>query len=153
MVDIEQDDPKKVIGKIVRIRFGDDTGIYKDKYLDEFKNGQRKYWNTPTNYLKKLKTGKMMLYDSKREAITIEFRVYDIDNIGGDFQFSNKFMQEDVKIFEPGIPLSVIEKIGHFNGFGHKRRVDWKLHRDEYNMLLNRYQGKIINFMKDLDDK
>ena len=101
----------------------------------------------------KLKTGKMMLYDSKREAITIEFRVYDIDNIGGDFQFSNKFMQEDVKIFEPGIPLSVIEKIGHFNGFGHKRRVDWKLHRDEYNMLLNRYQGKIINFMKDLDDK
>ena len=101
MADSEEYYPNQIIGKILKIKFGDETGIDQDEYIEEFKNDHRTYWNTPTDYLKNLKTRIMMLYDPERKGITVEFKVYDVESIDVErtdveskdinFRFSNKF--------------------------------------------------------------
>ncbi|WP_298275264.1 HNH endonuclease [Ferroplasma sp.] len=141
----EQYYPDEVIGKIVRISHKADTGIFEDEYIEEFRNGGRLHWNTPTNYLKKIKNGIMMLYDPDKEGITVEFKVYDIKNIDGKYKFSNKFRREDVKIFEPAIPLSTIVRVPRWGNF---KETPWvrqrKLFRKQYDALLGQYHGNIV---------
>ena len=154
MADSEEYYPNQIIGKILKIKFGDKTGIYQDEYIEEFKNGHRTYWNTPTDYLKNLKTGIMMLYDPERKGITVEFKVYDVESTDGNFQFSNKFKPEDVKIFEPAIPISTILKVPGLENFkSAKRTPAWNLSREQYDTLLSQYHGNGGSIVVDAEGK
>ena len=139
------------IGKIAYIKFGDKSGVNSENYIERFKNGERKDWGTPHDYLNGEKKGILMLYDPERQGITIELKVYDTvaSEKDDDYPFKNKFRPEEVKIFEPEISLSIINNIKGLEKFGHIQTPKWKLYKNVYDKLLEQYEGKVTSIIKD----
>ncbi len=137
------------IGKIAYIKFGDKSGVNSENYIERFKNGERKDWGTPHDYLNGEKKGILMLYDPERQGITIELKVYDTVKEDDDYPFKNKFRPEEVKIFEPVISLSIINSINGLEKFGYIQTPKWKLYKNMYDGLLEQYQGEVTSIMKD----
>jgi predicted restriction endonuclease len=137
------------IGKIAYIQFGDKSGIDSENYIEVFKNVEREDWGTPHDYLNGEGKGTLMLYDPNRDGITIELKVYDTVQENDDYPFRNKFRPGDIKIFEPGISLDIINNIKGLEKFGHTQTPKWNLFKDMYDRLLDQYQGKVTSIIKD----
>jgi predicted restriction endonuclease len=137
------------IGKIAYIQFGDKSGVYSDSYIDEFKNGEWDEWGTPSDYLNNEKKGILLLYDRERKGITIELRIFDTVEENGNYPYRNKFKLNDIKIFEPEISLSIIQKIHGLENFGKTQTPKWNLFKFMYDTIMEEYNGKATSIMKD----
>ena len=107
------------VGGILKIDFGDESGIYSDTYLEEIRNHKWKNvpFHTPQQHHVLDGTGrKLLLYDKERFKITIEAEIEEVyedkrrDKRKTKYIYANKF-KGDPKILEKPIPLNKILKI------------------------------------------
>jgi hypothetical protein len=112
------------VGVILTIAFNEVTRVNPDTYLDEMRNGEWPNWPTPQEYKKLDGTGrKLLLYDPKRQAITVEVEISKVEMTGQNgFPWSNKFAQETLKVDENLIVVQNIRKIKGFENFGVYRK-------------------------------
>ena len=144
---------------IVKINFGDKSGVYEDDYIKEFENGEWDDWHTHTEYKNLDGTGrKLLLYDPKRKAITIEV---EIERVKYDpkhdkyFCWSNRFVSSKPKFVN--IPLQRILQIpktirdiqqekkdrkSHgFCNFIKTQTTGWNLTRKQYEWLMRKNEN------------
>ena len=128
-------------GGILKISFGDKSGVYADKYLDEMRAGNWPRWNTPRQYKSLDGTGrKLLLYDRTRQGLTVEAEIASVveTRYEPDYPWTNKFVPESMKFFDPPISLQSIRSLKHFEEFGvHKkdRNAFRNLTREQYRLL------------------
>lgn len=111
-------------GIIAKVKFGKNSGVYHDKYLDEMKSGTWTRWNTPRQYKNLDGTGrKLMLYDKHSRGITVEVEIGKVEKTGSEpgFPWTNSFVGTP-RIFDPPIPLERIQNLAEcFKSFGTNR--------------------------------
>ena len=114
-----------IAGIILKIAFGDKSGVHPQHYLDEMKAGVWKKWNTPREYKRLDGSGrKLMLYDRTRQGITAEVEIREVKRTDSepDYPWTNVFAPGTLHIFEHPIPLSDIRKVQGFESFGLYRK-------------------------------
>ena len=132
-------------GIIQKIAFGDWTEVYPyttkehDGYLDEMKRGEWTCWHTPREYKKLNGTGrKLLLYDKKREAITVQVEIQQVRKMKrvGGFPWRNSFVSKTLR-FDKGrwIPLPRILKVPGFENFTSGRAAAWNVTQEQYRLL------------------
>ncbi len=133
-------------GIILKVDFGEKSGVDPDQYLDEMKTGQWTHWNTPRQYQKLDGTGrKLMLYDRTRKAIMLDVEIRKVIHAKEepDYPWTNEFVPNSVRFFDPPIPLSVIRELPGFGNFSvpkNDRSPYRNLTRSQYRQLT---QGKL----------
>lgn len=114
-----------IAGVILKIYFGDNSGVYEDRYLAEMRSGVWSRWNTPREYKSLDGTGrKLLLYDRRRQGITAEVEIEKVrrTNAELDYPWTNLFAPSTLRFFEPPIPLSCIRRVAGFESFGVYRK-------------------------------
>lgn len=110
-------------GIILKIRFGEDSGVDPKTYLTELENDGR--WHTPSKYKKLDGAGrKLMLYDGVRKGITAEVEIKKLKRIKGArvYPWDNIFAPRTLRRFPKPIRLSRIRSMAGFKGFGKHRQ-------------------------------
>lgn len=115
---------------IVKISFGDKSGVYPDKYLDEFKNGKWTDWRTPQKYTQLDGKGKRLILYDRHQGLVLEVEIEKVRKIKNktDYPWSNKFVEKRLKIYKKPIPLKKILKIPPTLKDKHKMNRDGKKH-------------------------
>lgn len=110
---------------IVKIDFGERSGVFPEDYLDEMEAGEWDDWHTPRMY-KHLdgKGRKLILYDRTRQALTVEVEIQEVKKRRGSYEYpwSNQFVPGTLKIYRTPIPATHIRKIEGLEKFGIKER-------------------------------
>ncbi len=121
-------------GIIQKIKFGHETGIYPNTYLDEI-TGWRD-WNTPRKYEKLDGKGrKLMLYDKYR-GITAEVEIRKVERTRAKyFPWSNSFAPGTLRVYPKSkwIPLDRILAVLGFEKSGMTSR--WNVTQEQYRQL------------------
>ena len=126
-----------IIGVIAKIGFGDKSGVYPDKYLEEMRKGEWTDWGTPRLYKNLDGQGrKLILYDPKQEALTVEVEIKNVKKEEGEYPWRNKFVPNSLKIYEKPIPVSKLEEIDKFRNFKKGRAPYWNLTHEQYEELI-----------------
>lgn len=127
-------------GGILKISFGEKSGVCAETYLDEMRAGEWVRWNTPRQYKSLDGTGrKLMLYDRERQGITIEVEIGSVIKTHSepDYPWTNEIV--GMKFFIPPIPLDRIRSLENFQDFGvHRkdRNAFRNLTREQYRLLV-----------------
>lgn len=133
---------KDIVAVIVKIDFGDKSGVYPNEYLEEMKRGYWDSWNTPRKY-KHLdgKGRKLFLYDSKQKALTVKVEIQKVEKIKGEreYPWSNKFTPHTLTIFTKPISVEQIRKVAGLENFGIHRKD-----RSPYRNLTREQYAKLI---------
>jgi hypothetical protein len=127
-----------IAGIISKVSFGDKSGVYADRYLDEMRNGKWDKWNTPKRYKNLDGTGrKLLLYDKERKAITVEVEISKVEqtNEEADYPFSNWFADGSIRVLEPPIDAKIIESMTGFERFTRERAPYRNLTHEQYREL------------------
>lgn len=111
-------------GVIVKIHFGDESEVYKDRYLDEMKSGMWNHWNTPREYKSLDGTGRKLLLYDKHQGITAEVEIERVErtDVEADYPWTNEFAPGTLRFFEPPIRLDRIRSVKGFEHFGVYRK-------------------------------
>jgi hypothetical protein len=126
-------------GVILKIDFGDTSEVYADRYLDEMEAGTWTRWNTPRQCKSLDGTGrKLMLYDTKRKAITVEVEIKGVARTESEagYPWTNEFAEETLHIFKRPIPLGDIQIVQGFENFGRSRSAFRNITHEQYRKLL-----------------
>lgn len=110
---------------ILKIDFSSKSGVKKDTYLQELKDGKWKNWPTPREYKQLNGQGrKLLLYDKYKQAVTAEVEIEEVSinkyrkqKKNERYIYNNKFNMESIKVFKRPIPASDIRKIPGFEIF------------------------------------
>lgn len=132
-----------IAGGIVKIRFGDESEVYAYSYLDEMKDGKWTRWNTPRKYRNLDGKGrKLLLYDRTRQGITAEVEIKEVKRTDMDpgYPWTNEFVLETLRFFEPPISLDRIQSIVGFESFGRDRSPYRNITREKYQELTREQQ-------------
>ena len=127
------------VAVIVKIAFGDNSGVYPDKYLNEMREGKWKNWRTPSKYKKLDGTGrKLLLYDRTRQAITLEVEISEVKKTDEykEYPWSNKFAPGSLKVYKNPIEVANIEKIERFEKYRISRSAHRNLTHEQYRQLM-----------------
>jgi hypothetical protein len=130
------------VGGILKISFGDTSGVYEGAYLDEMKAGKWLSWNTPRKYQSLDGTRRMLLlYDPKQKGVTVEVEIEKVVETGSEpgYPWTNTFAPGTMRFFDPPIPLEHIKSLGQFQDFGvHRkdRNAFRNLTREQYHLLV-----------------
>lgn len=120
---IELSSSNSFMGIILKIDFGNKSGLDPNEYLNEFENKKWKYWNTPRKY-KYLDSGKrLILYDNTRKALTVEVEINQIsqDKENKEYPICNHFNIETLEVYKYPIPVEYIRQLQGFEKFGQHR--------------------------------
>jgi hypothetical protein len=140
-----------IIGVILKVSFGNKSGVFPESYLVELKNDSA--WHTPSRY--KYLDGhgqKLLLYDPERKAITAEVVIKRVKKLKGNFDYPwrNEFVPRSVKILPKPISVSAIQAIPGFKNFGVHRK-DRVSHRnvtgEQYLALHSGHAAPLIGVM------
>ncbi len=129
-------------GGILKVNFGDKSEVYEGTYINEMKAGKWLCWNTPRLYKRLDGTGrKLLLYDGRRKGVTVEAEIASVveNRSEPDYPWTNKFVRESIKVFDPPISLRHIRSLEHFQDFGvHRkdRNAFRNLTREQYRLLV-----------------
>lgn len=129
-------------GGILKISFGDQSGVYEDSYLSELKAFKWKTWNTPRQYKSLDGTGrKLLLYDGSRQGVTVEMEIGRVVETHSerDYPWSNEIVPGSIRFFDPAIPNERIRSLEYFQDFGvHRkdRNAFRNLTRAQYRLLM-----------------
>jgi hypothetical protein len=131
---------RDIAGIIMRIAFGEVSGVYSKTYLDEMTTGKEIgiRWNTPRRIRDLDGKGRMlMLYDGTRKEITVEVEIQEVkQNLSDqDFPWSNVFVQGTLRVFDPPIPLDHIRMVPKLERFGKGQAPFYKLTYEQYRAL------------------
>jgi hypothetical protein len=135
-----------IAGIIAKIKFGPESGVCQDTYLDEVPTWAD--WGTPRRYHWLDGTGrKLLLYDNQVKAITMEVEISKIEEgpVGDPYRFRNIFVPNSARKFNPPISLGEIRKLPKFEIYGvsKKDRQPYRiLTRDQYRQLLSSQKDK-----------
>ncbi len=140
----EQIFEQDIAAVIVKIRFGNESKVYRESYLDEFRNGEWNDWHT-RNKCDKLdgKGKKLILYD-KYHGLILEVEIEKVrkTNEESKYPWSNKFVKNSLRMYNKPIPLSIIKKIpdkdNKFKNFDRCQTWSWNLTRQQYEWLMER---------------
>jgi len=130
-------------GGILKVNFGDKSGVFAEEYLKEMKAGEWRDWNTPRQYKSLDGTGrKLMLYDRTRKGLTVEAEIESVVETRSEngYPWTNTFVPGSMKFFEPPIPLQRIRSLDRFQDFGvHRkdRNAFRNLTREQYRQLVD----------------
>lgn len=127
-------------GIIQKIDFSPKSGVNEKTYLSEMKPGGElsTRWNTPRQYKQLDGTGrKLMLYDGTRNGITVEVEIEKVERTDSDplYPWSNIYASGTLCFFEPPIPLSRIQSVKKFKGFGKGRSAFRNITHEQYQEL------------------
>lgn len=114
-----------IAGIILKIDFGDKSGVYAPDYLSEMRRGEWTTWNTPREYKSLDGSGrKLMLYDRTRQGITAEVEIEKVKRTcrGGNYPWTNVFAPGTLHLFEHPLPLFLIREVPGFENFGLYRK-------------------------------
>ena len=131
-----------IAGCILKIRFGEESGVDPNTYLREMKEGRWDRWNTPRQYKSLDGTGrKLMLYDRIRQGVTIEFEIGEVEKTDEEagYPWRNAIVSGSIRTFDPPLPLERIRSLQHFQDFGlHRkdRNAFRNLTREQYRLLV-----------------
>tara|TARA_Y100000031_G_scaffold157028_1_gene215138 strand:+ start:790 stop:1725 length:936 start_codon:yes stop_codon:yes gene_type:complete len=129
---------------IVKINFGDKSGVYPEDYLDEFYNGEWENWHTPKKYNELDGKGKKLILYDKNKGLVLEVEIEKVRKIPNRaaYPWSNKFVKDSLKIYKKSIPLQKIKKIpdinNKFKNFDRCSTSHWNLTREQYQGLMNK---------------
>lgn len=138
----------EIVGVIAHVNFGDKSGIYSDRYLEEFESGGRDHWNTPSNYMGD-EPGIILLYDPDRKGITIQAEVTEINSHGsGDYPVRNVLNKESIVIFDPPISRETVRSVKGLESFGKSQTPKYNLKRRMYEDLMNKYEGRLKSTLR-----
>jgi len=133
----------EIIGAIAFIKFGDTSGVYSDKYIEEFSRGEWDYWNTPKDYMRG-GPGILLLYDPDRSGITIQAEVKSVQKQGeGNFPYKNRIDPDSTIIFEPPISKESIRRVPGLESFARGQTPKYNLQRHMLDALMNNYNGNL----------
>jgi hypothetical protein len=114
-----------IAGIVLKIDFGEKSGIYQDSYLDDMKTDADNwtYWNTPRQYKNLDGTGRKLIFYDRTRGITAEVEIKQVKRISprGDYPWRNLFAPGTLRIFDQPITLRRIRKIHGFENFGRYR--------------------------------
>lgn len=145
---------------IVKIKFGDKSGVYEDDYIKEFRNGEWDGWNTPTKYHELDDKGRKLVLYHKNIGLVLEVEIERVRKIPNRraYPWSNKFVKNSLKIHKNPIPLNTIlkipptiqdkyksEKDGKKHGFcnfKNNQTPNWNLTREQYEWLSCRMENE-----------
>jgi len=145
---------------IVKIAFGDKSGVYSESYLDEFKNGEWAVWHTPNEYKELDGKGKKLILYDKNKGLVLEVEIQNVEEIADrvNYRWGNKFVNDSIKIYGTPIPLKTIlnippttydkyrmKKDGKSHGFCNFKKSqtpNWNLTREQYHWLKMQTEGK-----------
>lgn len=128
---------KDIAGVIAKIKFGDKSEVYSDKYLKEMKDGKRTGWNTPRKY-RELdgKHRRLLLYDPEEKAITVEVEISKVIQTNEeDFPWSNEFAPGTLKVYRNPIRIANIQKIEGLDKLCAMRGSHKNLTHEQYQQL------------------
>lgn len=131
-----------IVAVICKIDFGETSGVYPDKYLEEMKRGEWDNWHTPRKYKNLDGTGrKLILYDREKKALTLEVEIQEVKETGEEpgYPWSNKFVPCTLRIYDNPIGLEKIRRIEGFENYGvHKkdRQPYRNLKHEQYEELM-----------------
>ncbi len=114
-----------IVAVIVKIDFGDKSGVHPDTYLIDMENGKWNDWRTPRKYKHLDSQGrKLILYDRTQKALTVEVEIKEVKETNKElgYPWSNEFIPETVKIYRKPIPVEKIRNIKGFENFGVYRK-------------------------------
>lgn len=126
------------VGIIQTLRFGDDTEIYPDKYQEQLRSGELDHWNTPHEYKQLSGTRrKLLLYDPVVRGITVEVGVERVSEARKEegFPWTNTFVPETIRFFEPPIGLDRIREVDGLHGFAKNQSPYRNLTHEQYREL------------------
>lgn len=106
-----------IVAVIVKIDFGKKSGVDRNEYLGEMERGEWKEWNTPRKYIHLDGKGrKLILYDSKQKALTVEVEIQKIEKMKRvkEYPWKNKFVPKTLDIYAQPIPIAEIRTIKGF---------------------------------------
>jgi len=117
---IDMSMPDEFIGIILKIDFGDKSGIDPENYLEELENHEWNHWNTPRKYKKLEKDKKLIFYDTTRKALTAEVEISQVtdDEENEEYPVCNHFKMETLEVYKYPIPVEYIRQIEGFEDFG-----------------------------------
>jgi len=110
-----------IAGIIQTISLGDKSGVQAREYLDQMRRREWTQWRTPREYRDLSGTcRKLLLYDPKRKAITVEVEVAEVlrTNQESDYPWSNIFTPETLKVLDAPISRDSIRLIPGLEKFG-----------------------------------
>ena len=131
---------RDIVGIIAKVSFGEKSGVYADKYLDEMRNGEWPEWNTPRQYKSLDGTGrKLLLYDKNLRAISLEVEISGVEktNQETEYPWTNRFDLKTLRIFRTPISVAKIEAIDGFSNFVHERAPYRNLTHEQYRQLIS----------------
>jgi hypothetical protein len=129
-----------IVGIIAKIDFGDKSGVYPNKYIEEMRAGMWDRWNTPREYKNLSGTGrKLLLYDKTLKSITLEV---EIDKVEGphednEYPYTNLFVPDSINIFTPSVNIDKIEKICGLEKFSHIRAPYMNITSEQYTAMFS----------------
>lgn len=127
-----------IVGIISKISFGEHSGVYADRYLDEMRVGEWTKWNTPKKYKNLDGTGrKLLLYDKERKAITVEVEIVRVEEANDEqgYPFTNWFAMNTLKVLRSPISAEVVESVRGFENFTHERAPYRNITHEQYRLL------------------
>jgi len=128
-----------IVGIISKVAFGNKSGIYHDKYIEDMKSGLRTQWETPREYKNLDGTGrKLLLYDKYLKAITVEVEIGEVKqtNEDHDYPWTNYFVPETIKFMdESPIKIDKIQGLPGFENFSKERAPYRNLTHEQYREL------------------
>lgn len=133
---------------IVKISFGDNSGVYPEYYLEEFKNGEWDNWHTPKRYNELDGKGKKLILYDKNLGLVLEVEIEKVGRIANRkaYPWSNKFVKDSLKIYKKPVTLQIIKRIpdidNKFRNFDRCSTSHWNLTREQYQWLTSRMENE-----------
>jgi hypothetical protein len=132
-------------GIILKIHFGNDSGIFHDTYLENMHEGRWSYFNTRRRYEKLDGTGrKLLFYDSIRQGITaeVEIRKVQFNEEGSDYNCINEFEPGTLKVFKTAIPIKHILSISGLENFRKGQNAGRLMTHTQYRALISHQESE-----------
>lgn len=123
---------------IVKIKFGDESEVYSDQYINEFKNQEWTDWHTPKKYKELDGKGKKLILYDKNKGLVLEVEISNVTFIKDrdSYPWSNRFVMSTLRIYGKPILLSTIKHIpdinDKFRNFDKCSTSHWNLTRNQY---------------------
>ncbi len=127
-------------GIILKISFGEESGVFQNTYLEEMQEGRWSYFNTRSRYEKLDGTGrKLLFYDATRRGITAEVEIRRVkhDEDESDYRCINEFEPGTLRVFKTAIPIQHILSISGLENFRKGQNAGRLMTHTQYQALLS----------------
>jgi hypothetical protein len=129
---------KDFAGVIATIRFGDETGVYSDTYIDQMRNGKWLTWRTPKKH-RELdgKHRKLLLYDPVKKAITVEVEISNVEQANEEegYPWNNDFAEGTLRVYQNPIAVEHIRTIESLKKLGRGQNAIINLTHEQYRQI------------------